>query len=218
MRARSGADGNRLHQLQHLPGMARSGNDGRDDADFTPSVWKTRRVAVTEGLGLVQAVGRSLGEDNPYAKAILSEMERIVRRNKVVTFHDDLSPDMKPLLFSDFIKRAKTNNLQFLAEADYTTMVYEDLPAEVSSGAGRDPGRRGAPRAVSRFFQAPAAARNSPLPVGPYGTAGGFNGGLRYPFFWRSPGTENQTRLHERGAARVRRSAEYVGDRCSTVC
>ena len=40
---------------------------------------------------------------------------------------------MKPLLFSDFIKRAKTNNLQFLAEADYTTMVYEDLPAEARS-------------------------------------------------------------------------------------
>src|SRR6476659_2815936 len=59
-------------------------------------------AAVTEGLGLVQAVGRALGDDNPYAKAILSEMERIVHRNKAVTFHDDLSPDMKPLLFTDF--------------------------------------------------------------------------------------------------------------------
>jgi len=102
-------------------------------------------AAVTEGLGLVQAVGRALGDDNPYAKAILSEMERIVRRNKVVTFHDDLSPDMKPLLFGDFIKRAKANNLQFLAEADYTTMVYDDLPADARAALEEirdDPVRR----------------------------------------------------------------------------
>jgi SAM-dependent methyltransferase len=111
------------HVREMMAEMMRFHTIGVDDAE----------MAVTEGLGLVQAVGRSLGEDNPYAKAILSEMERIVRRNKVVTFHDDLSPDMKPLLFSDFIKRAKTNNLQFLAEADYTTMVYEDLPAEARS-------------------------------------------------------------------------------------
>ena len=58
---------------------------------------------------------------------------RIVRRNKVVTFHDDLSPEMKPLLFTDFIKRARSHGLQFLAEADYTTMVYEDLPADARS-------------------------------------------------------------------------------------
>jgi SAM-dependent methyltransferase len=90
-------------------------------------------TAVNEGLGLVQAVGRALGEDTPYAKAILSEMERIVRRNKAVTFHDDLSPDMKPVLFSDFMRLAKARNLQFLAEADYTTMVYEDLPPEARS-------------------------------------------------------------------------------------
>ena len=88
---------------------------------------------MTEGLGLVQAVGSTLGEENPYAKAILAEMERIVRRNQVVTFHDDLSPEMKPLLFSDFLKRARGHGLQFLAEADYTTMVYDDLPAEARS-------------------------------------------------------------------------------------
>lgn len=90
-------------------------------------------TAVTEGLGLVQAVGRSLGEDNAYAKAILSEMERIVRRNKVVTYHDDLNPDMHPLLFADFIKRARGRGMQFLAEADYTTMVYEDLTADAQA-------------------------------------------------------------------------------------
>jgi methyltransferase-like protein len=90
-------------------------------------------LAVTEGLGLVQAVGRTLGVDNPYAKAILVEMERVARRNKVVTFHDDLNPDMKPILFADFIKRARTRGLEFMAEADYTTMVYDDLPSEARS-------------------------------------------------------------------------------------
>jgi methyltransferase-like protein len=82
---------------------------------------------------VVQAVGRTLGEESPYAKAILSEMERIVRRNKAITFHDDLNPEMKPLLFTDFIKRGRAHGLQFLAEADYTTMVYEDLPVDARS-------------------------------------------------------------------------------------
>jgi SAM-dependent methyltransferase len=89
-------------------------------------------TAVPEGLGLVQAVARTLGE-NPYAKAILVEADRVARRNRVVTFHDDLSPDMKPLLFADFLKRARGHGLQFMAEADYTTMVYEDLPAEAKA-------------------------------------------------------------------------------------
>lgn len=111
------------HVREMMAEMMRFHTMGVEDAE----------TAVSEGLGLVQAVGRSLGEDSPYAKAILSEMERIVRRNKVVTFHDDLSPEMKPLLFADFMKRAKAANLQFLAEADYTTMVYEDLPAEAKA-------------------------------------------------------------------------------------
>lgn len=111
------------HVREMMAEMMRFHTAGLDDPE----------TAVTEGLGLVQAVGRSLGDDNPYAKAILSEMEKIVRRNKVVTFHDDLSPDMKPLLFAEFIKRARVRNLQFLAEADYTTMLYEDLPADARS-------------------------------------------------------------------------------------
>lgn len=90
-------------------------------------------TAVPEGLGLVQAVARTLGEENPYAKAILVEADRVARRNRVVTFHDDLSPDMKPLLFADFLKRARGHGLQFMAEADYTTMVYEDLPTEAKA-------------------------------------------------------------------------------------
>ena len=108
------------HVREMLAEMMRFHTSGVEDPE----------VAVTEGLGVVQAVGRALGDDNPYAKSMLSEMERIVRRNKVVTFHDDLNPDMKPLLFSDFIKRVRAHGLQFLAEADYSTMVYDDLPAD----------------------------------------------------------------------------------------
>lgn len=111
------------HVREMLAEMMRFHTSGVEDPE----------VAVTEGLGVVQAVGRALGENNPYAKAMLSEMERIVHRNKVVTFHDDLSPDMKPLLFTDFIKGARAHGLQFLAEADYTTMVYDDLPTDARS-------------------------------------------------------------------------------------
>jgi methyltransferase-like protein/ubiquinone/menaquinone biosynthesis C-methylase UbiE len=111
------------HVREMLAEMMRFHTSGVEDPE----------AAVTEGLGVVQAVGRTLGEDSPYAKAILSEMEKIVRRNKAVTFHDDLSPDMKPILFTDFIKRARAHGLQFLAEADYTTMVFEDLPPDARS-------------------------------------------------------------------------------------
>ena len=34
-------------------------------------------MAVTEGLGLVQAVTRTLGEENPYAKAICWKRRRL---------------------------------------------------------------------------------------------------------------------------------------------
>jgi SAM-dependent methyltransferase len=111
------------HVREMMAEMMRHHSAGTEDPE----------VAVNEGLGLVQAVARALGEENPYSKAILAEVERVGRRNKIATFHDDLSPDMKPLLFSDFIKRARSRGLQFLAEADYTTMVYEDLPAEARS-------------------------------------------------------------------------------------
>jgi SAM-dependent methyltransferase len=111
------------HVREMIAEMMRFHSLGTDDPE----------VAVPEGLGLVQAVTRTLGEENPYAKAILVEAERVSRRNRVVTYHDDLSPEMKPILFSDFLKRARGHGLQFLAEADYTTMVYEDLPAEARS-------------------------------------------------------------------------------------
>lgn len=111
------------HVREMMAEMMRFHTSGTEDPE----------TAVNEGLGLVLAVGRALGEDNPYAKAILVEMERVARRNKVVTFHDDLSPEMKPLLLSEFLKRARSRGLQFMAEADYTTMVYDDLPQEARS-------------------------------------------------------------------------------------
>jgi len=108
------------HVREMMADMMRFHTSGTDDPE----------MAVTEGLGLIQAVGRALGEESPYAQAILHEMKRIVQRNKASTFHDDLNPDMKPILFTDFIKQARGRGLQFLAEADYTTMSLDDLPAD----------------------------------------------------------------------------------------
>jgi SAM-dependent methyltransferase len=102
-------------------------------------------TAVNEGLGLLQAVARTLGTDNPYAAVILSEVDRLAQRNRSATFHDELGKETKPLLFEEFVNRLRPHSLQFLAEADYTTMVYDDLPAEASSALDEirdDPVRR----------------------------------------------------------------------------
>jgi SAM-dependent methyltransferase len=111
------------HTREMVAEMMRFHTVGVDDPD----------VAVNEGLGLLQAVARTLGTDNPYATIILSEVERLAQRNRSATFHDELATETKPLLFEEFVKRLRPYSLQFMAEADFSTMVYDDLPAEASS-------------------------------------------------------------------------------------
>ena len=169
-------------------------------------------VAVTEGLGVVQAVGRALGEENPYAKAMLSEMERIVRRNKAVTFHDDLSPEMKPLLFSDFIKRARAHGLQFLAEADYTTMIFDDLPADARTALEEirdDAVRR---EQYLDFFKLRRLRETLLCRADLNVLPGSLHRGIRRSLFWCAARTENASAITRTRSGRICRPAQYVGD------
>ncbi|MEO8053534.1 MAG: class I SAM-dependent methyltransferase [Acidobacteriota bacterium] len=70
----------------------------------------------------------------PVFSAILNEtLEHQKKQLDAVLFHDDLAEINEPLLFVDFIERARRHRLRFLSEADYCDMAVWDA----DSPAGR---------------------------------------------------------------------------------
>jgi SAM-dependent methyltransferase len=120
-----------LHQLLDVPGLAHT--------EMVAEMMRFHTVGVDDPTcsqgGTRVAPGRCAypGSENPYATIILSEVERLAQRNRSATFHDELGTETKPLLFEEFVKRLRPYSLQFMAEGGFSTMVYDDLPAEASS-------------------------------------------------------------------------------------
>ena len=74
-------------------------------------------------------------EANPAASLYRSlaerELQRLQRTPDDVVFHDDLSEYNEAFYFGDFIKTAEQHGLQYLAEADVSTMNPARLPEKV---------------------------------------------------------------------------------------
>ena len=85
---------------------------------------------VKEGVSLAAAVVRTLGEDNPAAPAIKAEIQAILSKNPFVAYFDEFSSEGTPVYFSEFMRRAQLNGLQFLSEAEFTRLSFEKLPDE----------------------------------------------------------------------------------------
>ncbi|MCB1022850.1 MAG: methyltransferase domain-containing protein [Acidobacteria bacterium] len=82
-----------------------------------------------------RAFARFLSENSsdtsPYPQVLKYEYERMIYREDSNVYHDDLSAFNNPFYFSDFIDRARKQNLQFVSEAGALACLPHDLPADV---------------------------------------------------------------------------------------
>jgi methyltransferase-like protein/ubiquinone/menaquinone biosynthesis C-methylase UbiE len=82
-------------------------------------------------ISLLAGIYRSQSEQEPYREAIRAEMERIIAKDAYLCFHDDFGEDNHPVYFSEFIRRAAAQGLQFLAEAEPPDMQHPDIAPDV---------------------------------------------------------------------------------------
>lgn len=77
-------------------------------------------------------LGNDLLNDKAYAEVVRAEaLDLLNATHPTVLFHDDLSEINEPFLVTDFVERARTRGLDFLAEADYHEMSDVSAPPAV---------------------------------------------------------------------------------------
>ncbi len=99
-------------------------------------LWHVRGIEdPVERVGQARDLVRFLGEaapPHPIFSAILKETLDAQREQADgFFFHDDLAENNEPLMFVDFVERARRHQLEFLSEADYCDMAVwnADSPA-----------------------------------------------------------------------------------------
>jgi methyltransferase-like protein len=76
-------------------------------------------------------------ENNAYGILLKAELETLRRQPDYYILHEHLEDINEPLYFHQFIERAARHGLQYLAEADFSTMLASSFPAEVAETLAR---------------------------------------------------------------------------------
>ena len=97
---------------------------------------------IAQARALIQWLGDFVRtEDNPYGMLLKSELEQMERWQDNYFRHDSLEEINEPLYFHQFMERAEGHGLQYLAEAEFPSMLtsnFEAPMAEALERLGRD--------------------------------------------------------------------------------
>ena len=72
------------------------------------------------------------GADTPYQRLLQSELKHIGQMEDYYLHHEHLEQHNQPLYFHDFASRLSVNGLQYLGDADFSTMVSTNFAPEVA--------------------------------------------------------------------------------------
>ena len=72
------------------------------------------------------------GADTPYQRLLQSELKHITQMEDYYLHHEHLEENNQPLYFYDFASKLAVNGLQYLGDADLSTMVSSNFSAEVA--------------------------------------------------------------------------------------
>ncbi|WP_051378757.1 methyltransferase regulatory domain-containing protein [Derxia gummosa] len=104
--------------VRHLLGY--TGDASRSPAERVAGARATLRLM----LDAVPADG------NAYGRQLRAELEQLDGSPDWYLFHEHLEPNNAPMWFHEFVERAGRHGLQYLAEADFQTMLPTGLPPE----------------------------------------------------------------------------------------
>ncbi len=91
------------------------------------------RKRIEQARALIDFLARAVPtEGNPYGLLLQNELNLIRQCKDWYLFHDHLEEINSPIYFYKFIKRAKEHGLQYLAEANFSTMLSSGFSEDVA--------------------------------------------------------------------------------------
>jgi len=89
---------------------------------------------LAQAKSLVAFVAKASREsDTPYQRLLQSELEQLGKMEDYYLHHEHLEENNQPLYFHEFAKRLSVNGLQYLGDAEFSTMVASNFPPEVAA-------------------------------------------------------------------------------------
>lgn len=86
-----------------------------------------------QAKSLVEFVAEaSRGSDTPYQRLLQSELKHLGQMEDYYLHHEHLEENNQPLYFHEFAKKLAVNGLQYLGDADFSTMVSTNFSPEVA--------------------------------------------------------------------------------------
>ena len=91
------------------------------------------QTSLAQAKSLVEFVAQSSkGADTPYQRLLQSELKHIGQMEDYYLQHEHLEENNLPLYFHEFARRLAVNGLQYLGDADFSTMVSSNFSPEVA--------------------------------------------------------------------------------------
>jgi methyltransferase-like protein/SAM-dependent methyltransferase len=105
----------------------------RDMMFFRGVQFADPQTSLAQAKSLVEFVAQSSkGADTPYQRLLQSELKHIGQMEDYYLQHEHLEENNQPLYFHEFARRLAVNGLQYLGDADFSTMVSSNFSAEVA--------------------------------------------------------------------------------------
>jgi methyltransferase-like protein/ubiquinone/menaquinone biosynthesis C-methylase UbiE len=93
---------------------------------------------IEQARAVIQWLGEFVrSENNPYGMLLRSELEQMKQWQDTYFRHDSLAEINEPVYFHQFIERAEAHGLQYLAEAEFPSMLASNHAAPVAEALNR---------------------------------------------------------------------------------
>ena len=88
---------------------------------------------LAQAKSLVEFVAQATrGGDTPYTRLLQGELKSMGQMEDYYLHHDHLEENNHPVYFNEFARRLTVNGLQYLGEADFSTMISTNFAPEVA--------------------------------------------------------------------------------------
>jgi len=105
----------------------------RDMMMYRGTHFSDHATRLAQAKSLVEFVAMSSrGSEDPYRKLLQDELGVLTRSDDYYLHHDHLEENNHPVHFHEFARRLGVNGLQYLGEADFSTMVSTNFAPEIA--------------------------------------------------------------------------------------
>ena len=100
---------------------------------YRASFLKEPADKLREARALLDFLAESARPNEPYGTLLSAELEHLRTKQNWYLYHEYLEEINEPEYFHQFMHRAQQHGLQYLGEADYSTMSASNFPPDVET-------------------------------------------------------------------------------------